>query len=1175
MMTRMFMNKIFIFLSIIRSFGREIGRKAKRVILTLIKSKLVVLLAIICFWTVGSKVNTVEAYSFGAVYQHYLLGSQTKELVDGNSGSKVPLLGSVGSGGASGEFSYDDIINSADEENKERAKEFVSVMATYSTFNYFSNKVEGFSSIIPFFIRAILGLILLPLALLMDILTLIIPTMVGLIAKLNVIKLLATSIEGSHYTSDLSDMLGITPQKITKFATALMSFAIAMIILTIIRIFKTDTSIDQRQVSKLKGRLITLICFPLVLGIGADFLTKAMEFSSSLSASSDEFSRYLIDDRSWAYNFNFAPNGNDSDDGKIAPSSDGSYVDLNFNPYKKNSRARINKINYYSSILNNENSNIFSNSALVLTYMSSATFSATDYLNYKGTEASTKIYGSNENKAKTIGSYYNYANTLGDSLIDIENSYTPKDGKPRKDNSNSMQEGGYAQAIDDYRTKKENDTYTLKVSPQVAWRDRYIYGGKTSGENMDKYYSVAPSLEQIENDVGSNGSNQYGITTQSMFLMLSTIFSETGGKYHMDTPTRGAYDKIPSFDSNRSSYYVVSMLGTPFFTMFALVALPLIRLVVLLAVLTAVLSLGIIDMNIRPFMAYLKGLTTGSIEYCQALIIYVIGIGATIAMLMIVPELLILLISGVGELITLPAKFTNFTTISPQASLALEGVRHIISCFVAMIFGFLYIKSPSFRKQLIDAFAMPWSYACTAGDRLEIQASGGLGRRSKSERDRMRSKNKLNSVLDGANHSNESVFGAIDRWKNDTVKGIKNDLPFFNTSTDEVRDSIPELTKDESNSSTTNPTKTSEELARVGKTERMINTLKEMESNQQTPDVAKADILEAEKSIKDFYNDPTPENLDKAYRDLDILENSLDHEDDEDLSNLQNINEVREELTDLAKNYSIESGDAILETIVNPIEEVENMVTSVHNDQIIENNGLVKSDRENEEPFIAPITNPDGKVEEIRSSNSSGEDVSSTDKQQNENEVQSIAKEHIVSELKTVEEVSQESEKPAHSEVKNIVSTGTDTQNKETLLSSKNVDRTTVNESNVHNETNSQTHSETENRQTENISNETNHSVSQQKIENISDHHSKNEMTEIKQIEKSLGSLSRDEHFSKVLAELEQDQTTSDFKQSIEKMRYSFKQLSNEEIQTVDKEEFQAALTRMLNKKNKRKRKKK
>ncbi|WP_137277927.1 hypothetical protein, partial [Enterococcus faecalis] len=66
---------------------------------------------------------------------------------------------------------------------------------------------------------------------------------------------------------------------------------------------------------------------------------------------------------------------------------------------------------------------------------------------------------------------------------------------------------------------------------------------------MDKYYNEQPSYEQMTNAVGTNNGKAF--SDQSIYLILSTMFDETGGKYYIDAPTRVALQAKAVFDSNR------------------------------------------------------------------------------------------------------------------------------------------------------------------------------------------------------------------------------------------------------------------------------------------------------------------------------------------------------------------------------------------------------------------------------------------------------------------------------------------------------------------------------------------------------------------------------------------------------------------------------------------------
>ncbi|MEY8307440.1 hypothetical protein AAK913_12560 [Enterococcus faecium] len=1177
----------------------------------LFKSKIVVLLAIISFWTIGSKLQTVDAYSFGSVYQHYLLGTKSKTITDEAGDQKVVMnLGSLGSGGVSGEFSYDEIVNSADtDENKEDAKKFVSMMATYSTFNYFSNKVEGFSAIIPYFGRALSGIVLLPLALMMDILALIIPTLVGLIAKMNVIRLLATVIENQKFTSDLADVLGITPEMIAKWTGTFLGIAVGSILITFAAVFSADRSINQRNVSKLKGKLFSIVCLPLVIGITASFLDQMIDFSMSADSSSGSFSRYLIDDRSWAYNFNFAPNGNDSEDGGITATNAGSYVDLNFNPYQSKAEARIKKINAHSSLMNDDD--LFSNSSLVLAYMSSASFSATDYINYKGSEASNRFYGSSDGEGATIGSYYDYANKMnvvaGDNktnkLVDVDHSYVPSKGNIRENNTDKMQEGGYSAAIDDYRSGDD-----LKVKPQIAWRDRYIYGVKNSGEHIDKFYGVSPSLEQIENEVGTDGAGQYGIATQSMYLLLSTIFDETGGRYYIDAPARGVMATKASFDSNRSSYYVVSMVGEAYFTIFGLVSIPLIQLVVLMAVLTAVFSIGIIDMNLKPLSAWSKAFMIGDFEYSMAFIIYGLGIGGTIITLVVIPNLLGKAIRAIGGLITLPASFLDITALSPQASLSLEGIKLIFTAAVAIFFAFLYWKSPTFRARLIDLFSMPWSYASAKGERLEMQASGGLSRRAKTERDRIRARNRLNTALDDANRTNSSSIGAVKNWFNDTVGGVRNDLGRNRPSNDDEVLSTDNQTVD---NGTTTRTNSPEDIARAGKKERIGNSLKELAESKDVSPSVRAGVSDAEDYLNEFYKEPTPESFNKAYTQLDMLQDQIKSEDEIDEESLQNVLEAKEELTSLAKDYELHgeasSSDIKKKTSTSTKdpqankkqdkdldednEANENEGDGQQNNSFHENTGSSKSDEIQKEPsystdeptvLIAPGKGQENSIKENSSQNNetSREIEPSSEHQQVSDTHENVhleqpkttvvsSKEYKSDSEKLIRESETERiEKNSGPPKENIVERRTKKEfNNPKISAWKQSDSRPSRTTEVKNKTNIQ-------KKTETVRNETirnqNDSYSTE-YKDIGGNHSAQEFTrvEVQNLTNSLGKAAKNEHVDKVLNEINQSESPKDLASSIEKMKYSFKLLSQEERDGIDREEFSNSINGLIEKNKK------
>ncbi|MBC2242236.1 hypothetical protein [Listeria booriae] len=868
----------------------------------ILKSKWIVILAIAVIWMAGSQVTKVYAdYKAGTAYQNFLLGTKAEDVKEGAESQKAPLkLGSLGSGGVSGQLSYDEIVNSAPENKVDEAKQFTSTMATYSTFGYFSNKSEGFSSIVGYTSRVAFSVILLPLALLMDVIHLIIPTLITLLAKLNVVRLLAAMVTNLNVTSDLLAVTGVSKETFQAVVGALLSFAVAMILLSFVGMFRSTGKVDQRSYGKLKGRLITLIALPLIVGIGASLLDEVANLTSKDDGLVGNYSRYLVDDRSWAYNFNFAPNGDNGEDGNISPTTGSSYVDLKYNPYTMTGAERIKRINSQSSLANNDEGNIFPNTALALAYGTSQSFSAIDYINYKGTKASEHFYGRSNGDGKGFGSYYQYAQDMKNVLIDVENSYFPSSAKAKNEKNpgaKTDQKGGYSAAIDDY-----SDGKALTVSPQVAWRDRFIYGVKNSGANMDKYYGETPSVEQMNNEVGTNGSGQQAFSDQSMYLILSTMFDETGGKYFIDAPARGINAAKAYFDSNRSNYFVVSMVGNPFFTIFGLIATPILQLVVFLSVAAAVVSVGIVEMNTKPLVAWFKGMTLGDIEYPIAFLIYCVGIAGTILALFVIPPLLVNVFLYIPKLLLIT--FTaGKVAFSPQASLALHGTPLIVSAMFSLFVAFLYYKSPSFRYRLAEVFTFAWIWAKTTGERLEIQANGGAGIRVKQEQ--QQSRQQLNKMLNDSTEKTRSKFG---EWFDGAKGEVQDDL-----NKDKKGDRKNKSPKTPSNTNTRNSGDydndkllDADTVAQNGMYERAGNALQEAEMDPTLSPRAKTLTIDAQESILALKNTPNPETLKNALSQLDLLDAELN---DGDLGKDTRIDIARNELYNLSHAYELQGDD--------------------------------------------------------------------------------------------------------------------------------------------------------------------------------------------------------------------------------------------------------------------------
>lgn len=860
----------------------ELVIKTKKVIPSLKKifcSKWIVIMTIIGIWFAGSAIKSADAassYKFGQVYQYYLLYNQANTMKEGNKEQKFIGMGSIGSGGAQGKFSYDDIVNSASDDEKQIAKQFSSMMATYSTFNYIGNRVEGFSSILSYFGRGMIGLVIFPLSILQDVLSLFMTVIVSFLAKYNVIPLLGSVVGKLPIVSDLAGVIGIPKEKIIAVSNALLSFAVCMILISLALTFKNGgTNIDKRASSKLKGRIFTFVALPVFVTGAAYIVQETYQLTTGKLDVDNSFSRYMVDVRSWAYNFNFTPLGYDSSGTDISPSGKSSYVDLKFNPYTSTGAERIKEINKYSSLVGDgSGSKLFPNTSLVLSYSISQAFSAIDFIDYKGSEASQNYYGTNTGDGNTIGSYYQYAKNMKDNLVDVSKGYYGS-GSQAADIS---PEGSFKNGVDDYGQKDAgSDKYKLIVDPSIAWRDRFIYGAKSGGDNIDKYYAKAPSEEQIYSGVGTDKA--YGITNQSMFLVLSTIFDETGGSYHLTVPTRGAQQTVAIFDSSRSNYFVVSMVGSPFFTLFGLIGQPILQIVVLMATLTAVFSLGLVEMNARPLGAYLKGLTLGDFEYPQAFIIYAIGIAGTILMLLGIPSLIINTLSGISKAgvagVMDVASWADIGATTPQSSLALYGMPLILQFFVAGFFAFLYIKSPSFRHKFIDLFTLPWSWAKATGMRFEEQAGGITARRMERERREMRDRNPINRSLEESNRSGYGIMDSFKKLGEDVGTDIipqKN--KYIPKSEREKNDDLDDST---SNENTGNSTYDADQLIQKGQIARANRSLQE---NELDPDLSKDQAQENSRireKLKDLEEEPTLNKVSDVRNDLYHLRDDMEN----------------------------------------------------------------------------------------------------------------------------------------------------------------------------------------------------------------------------------------------------------------------------------------------------------
>lgn len=756
--------------------------------------------------TSNADVSATRGYSVSTVYQYYLLSTNKNQLVTDSSDAKVAHIssGALGAGNVSGEFGYNDIINSAS--NKTSAKEFVTEMSTYSFYHYWDNQVFGFDMIKQMTARFFIGLLFLPFALVVDSINLVIYGMIGLIAKANVLVLIGKVIKDEGFDSKLAEILGIQASTVNDLINALMCVAVCMILLALWQMLKHGSSrIDQRGAHKLAGRLFSIIGLPILVVMGAYIINSVgqMVQNTSLSASMDLRS-IMVDDRAWAYRQNFAPTG-DATGGQGQLKSDGhngSWVAMDFNPYKGDkASSRILNINKNSgdvATAGGNANNTFSNSSLVLQYMSCSTFDAQDYLSYEGSEQSADDHA--------VGSYYNIARSSdGNWLVDKDKIYDGSGSTPVDSKKGPGDDTSYVKAISDYTKPSHSSNKSLGNDASTAWRDRFVWGAKTGGDNMDKYYNASPSIEQIICGVGGSSAGALGgyqMSTPSMFYILSTNFNATGGRYDFPAPARGVLKAKASFDSNRSTYYNVSLAGVPFFSLFMMMASMITMSVVLFALAGLVTSIGFVDMNTRPLKSWIQGMTLGDIEYAEATIIYSIGIAGTIIILAVFPPMLMGAMNMISNLVFAGVNFANHAAggvMTPTADEAYNGMKKLLESIVVFIFGYAYFKNwNNLRGNIQELLSYPWSWAKMRGAQLERQAGGNIGKMTAREAKRLSQPTRAAKAVEQLGSNTLSKTGS---WMQDKlgvpfgrgVHGLRENLDGMPDGGDGTERSIADL----------------------------------------------------------------------------------------------------------------------------------------------------------------------------------------------------------------------------------------------------------------------------------------------------------------------------------------------------------------------------------------------
>ena len=659
---------------------------------------------------------TTDQTDVSTVYQYYLLKS-----VGANADSKVPFWDLVTKakkamngalyGGNSTDINYSDMIQSSSDSNE--ATKFVSSMVTLNTFNYLQTTTMGVGSIAETVSRGSYGAVLWAFGLVNDVVMSLYTGIIGLIAKFNVAVLIGSFIVKTDFVSRLGDALGLTPDVMKDWMNIFTSFILISIVALVgWMLRKGGSNIDQNAYNKLKNKILCFIGLPVVMAAGATIITEVADMTTD-AFSQPVFARYLLDTKSWALIKNFSLSKAKADN--ISAGGKNGYLDLEYNPYSGGDDSRIGQIS--SALWNNSEYNDgspFPNVNLASAYMHSETYDGTTYLNYETSAQSSGCPGSSYDFVKG-------KNFPTKDLTNFDKNISSRD-HPKSEWDALKEEKPISKAKDDY----VDDKGDLLVPKTRVWTDRYIYGAKNRGD-LKSYYAQAPSLEQTFAGAGGNKGQDYYFSDASMYYILSTRFDDDKGTFFLSTkPTGSTQATISNFDSQRTKYYSVSMVGTPFLTVCIMLTAPLMSIFVFIAVLVCFLQIGIVDMNLKPFRAWVKGSVLGDLEYAMASLYYVLGITATIIMFTIMPKAVVdvanTLLSAVGDLLS-SAHASSDVMQTATSAMHVKGVLQLLGFPISLTAIILYCKVPKFRERFNEILMLPWIWASTKGQQLEDSVS--------------------------------------------------------------------------------------------------------------------------------------------------------------------------------------------------------------------------------------------------------------------------------------------------------------------------------------------------------------------------------------------------------------------------------------------------------------------
>ena len=757
----------------------------------IINSKFIVLITVLCILTFGSitifnnaKADISTNYKFGTAFQYFLLDGKGETLEDKTSTKKYTKFLGAYNNGAQGSFTYGEIIDNGSANGDERtAREFVSMVATYSKFNYFSTQNQGFNIILPIVGRFILGFVALVAGFIYDIYSSVIFGIPTLVAKFNVIPLIAAWFTKQNVFGDgtiaekLNEILGVNSDTVQTLTTISFTVFIIMVLFSLTKYLSTGKINDSSR-RKVISRLSALVLFPAGLALSAMLLSDAVNIAQGggMDGKSDNiYQKYIIDDETWAKRMNFAPSGNSRASGGITGTYATGYVDNSFLPYGTTSASgRIQDINSTSPYYQSDGKFNFSNSAVALRYMLSDTFTADQYIQYEGTQEAQNL--------NTYGAYKGYADNWTKKTLDKEGKspdilntenayYASNNGSPNKA-GDAPDDWNFSEAVDDY-SKDEDGKTVLTASPSKVWRERFIFGTKSSGASLEKYYNKKPpSTEQVLNAVGSGNDNSNSISDQSMYLLLSTKFNSTGGDYYLTGPARGL-NISNIFDSNRVVYYSFSIVGIPFISILGAIGTIFISIIFWTVAIMAIFSVGLIEMNVKPIETAMKWLFFGDVEYGVAYLIYSVGVVGTILSFSVITRVM----SEVGKFLpdVISSALSMITTnsnsydgMTGEAAMVMGSVSPVASMLLAYILYFVIRHNVNnARTSLIYLFTLPWEISVGYGRKYERLAS--RGRPNFSSR---RGRSRASKVDDWLRRKVDPNGGQSGSW-NDAVGDMK------------------------------------------------------------------------------------------------------------------------------------------------------------------------------------------------------------------------------------------------------------------------------------------------------------------------------------------------------------------------------------------------------------------